>query len=92
MVSTTVSAAAAGGCSVVHAVQSQWPGGFTAAAAITNLGAATSGWTLGFDFPDTGQKRTQGWSAEWTQAGTRVTAAGLSWDGSLGTNASTAIG
>ena len=64
-------AAAATGCSVTYTVQSQWPGGFTANVAITNLGDAVSSWTLAFDFPNAGQKVTQGWGATWTQSGTR---------------------
>jgi endoglucanase len=84
--------AAATGCSVTYTVQSQWSGGFTANVAITNLGAAVQGWTLTFDFPNTSQKVTQGWSATWTQSGTRVSATDMNWNGPLGTGASTSIG
>jgi hypothetical protein len=84
--------AAATGCSITYTVQSQWPGGFTSDVAITNLGDAMSNWTLTFDFPNTGQKVTQGWSATWAQSGTRASAASMSWNGSLGTGASTTIG
>ncbi|MFC5059923.1 cellulase family glycosylhydrolase [Saccharothrix xinjiangensis] len=80
------------GCSVSYAVQSRWPGGFTAQVSITNVGSPVSGWTLAFDFPDAGQRVSQGWSATWAQSGARVTAAGTGWNGSLGTNASTTIG
>ncbi|KUL42071.1 cellulase family glycosylhydrolase [Actinoplanes awajinensis] len=85
-------AAADTGCSVTYTVQSQWPGGFTADVGITNLGSAVTGWTLAFDFPSTAQKVNQGWSATWAQSGARVTAASASWNGSLGTGASTSIG
>ena len=92
----TLPAGAAGiGCSVNYTVQSQWPGtpgGFTAAVTLTNLGSPLSGWNLVFDFPTSTQQVTQGWSATWSQAGTRVTAASMSWNGALGTNASTSIG
>jgi endoglucanase len=84
--------AAATGCSITYTVQSQWQGGFTSDVAITNLGDAMSNWTLTFDFPNTSQKVTQGWSATWTQSGTRASAASMSWNGSLGTGASTTIG
>ena len=50
--STLPAAAAATGCAVTYTVQSQWPGGFTANVAVTNLGAAVSSWTLAFDFPE----------------------------------------
>ncbi|OON32434.1 cellulose-binding protein, partial [Micromonospora sp. Rc5] len=89
---TFPAAAAATGCSVAYTVQSQWTGGFSGNIAITNLGSAVTGWTLTFDFPTSGQQVTQGWSATWSQSGTRVSAASLSWNGSLGTGGSTAIG
>src|SRR5581483_3119303 len=73
-------------------VQSQWPGGFTGSVVITNLGSALTGWSLAFDFPDAGQKVTQGWNATWSQSGRHVTAASVGWNGDLGTNASTTIG
>jgi endoglucanase len=89
---TLPASAAATGCAVTYTVQSQWPGGFTANVAITNLGSALTSWTLTYDFPDAGQKVTQGWSATWTQSGARVSAASMNWNGSLGTGASTSIG
>src|SRR5579859_5008120 len=85
-------AAASGGCSVTYVVQNQWPGGFTGNVAVTNLGSPITGWTLTFDFPTAAQSVSQGWNATWSQSGTRVTATSLSWNGSLGTNASTTIG
>src|SRR5688500_12139750 len=91
-VATLPASAATTGCSVSYTVQSQWPGGFTAAVAIENLGSAVTSWTLAYDFPTTGQKINQGWSASWAQAGTRVTANNASWNGSLGTGATTSIG
>ncbi|GGM51675.1 endoglucanase [Micromonospora sonchi] len=87
----TTSAMAATGCSVTYTTNS-WSGGFTASVTITNLGDAVSSWTLGFSFPDGGQRVTQGWSATWSQSGRAVTAQNLSWNGSLGTGASTNIG
>src|SRR3954447_948425 len=84
--------AAAAGCQVTYQVSGQWQGGFQGDVAITNLGDPVSSWTLGFDFPTAAQKVTQGWSATWTQSGAHVTAAGMSWNGSLGTGASTSIG
>jgi hypothetical protein len=86
------STAAATGCSVTYKVQSQWTGGFTADVAITNLGPAVPDWTLTFDFPTSDQKVVQGWSANWAQSGTRISAASLSWNGALSTGASTSIG
>nr|MDT0658982.1 cellulase family glycosylhydrolase [Micromonospora sp. DSM 115978] len=84
--------AATTGCSVTYTVQSQWPGGFSSNVAITNLGSPITSWTLAFSFPNTSQRVSQGWSATWSQSGARVSATSLSWNGSLGTGGSTAIG
>jgi hypothetical protein len=87
----TSAPAASAGCSVAYAVQSQWPGGFTASVAITNLGAPVSSWSLTWDF-GAGQQVTQGWNATYSQSGTTVTAASASWNGSLATNGTATIG
>ncbi len=85
------SSAASAGCSVAYTVSSQWPGGFTAGLAITNLGSPLSSWTLTWNFT-AGQQVTQGWSATYTQSGTQVTAVNESWNGSLATGGSATIG
>ena len=85
------SSAASAGCSVSYTVTSQWPGGFNANVAITNLGSPLTSWTLTWDFA-AGQQITQGWSATYSQAGTKVTAVNASWNGALATNGSAAIG
>src|SRR5690349_19394875 len=51
---------AATGCQVTYQIGGQWPGGFTANIAITNLGDAVAGWTLGWSFT-AGQAVTQAW-------------------------------
>jgi hypothetical protein len=83
-------AQAAVSCDVVYAT-SDWGSGFSANVTIRNLGDPINGWTLGFAFPGN-QRVTQGWSANWTQSGTQVTATSLSYNGNLGTGASTGIG
>jgi cellulose 1,4-beta-cellobiosidase len=83
--------AAASGCTVQYTA-SQWQGGLSASINITNLGAATTSWTLTFDFPAAGQAVQQGWSANWTQSGQHVTATSMSWNGALATGATTNIG
>ncbi|MFC4145907.1 cellulose binding domain-containing protein [Micromonospora mangrovi] len=81
-----------GGCAVTWSANS-WPGGFTATVTIRNTGStAIDGWKLGFDFPTTGQKVGQGWSATWKQSGVSVTAENLSYNGRLAPGASTSIG
>ncbi|MEH0983156.1 glycoside hydrolase family 6 protein [Micromonospora sp. CPCC 205556] len=92
LVAIPVTAAqAATQCSVDYTT-SDWPGGFTATVVIRNVGDPVSSWNLGFTFPDGGQKVQQGWSAKWSQTGQNVTATNESWNGALGTGASTSIG
>lgn len=81
---------AAPSCDVVYATN-DWNTGFTANVTVTNLGDPVTSWTLTFDFPGN-QRITQGWSANWSQSGNRVTATNMSYNGNLGTGASTAIG
>ncbi|MEV1331944.1 glycoside hydrolase family 6 protein [Micromonospora costi] len=78
-------------CEVTYSTN-DWPGGFTANITVRNLGDPVNGWTLGWTFPDAGQRVQQGWSAEFSQSGSQVTARSLSYNGTLGTGASTSIG
>ncbi|GGS06061.1 cellulose 1,4-beta-cellobiosidase [Micromonospora fulviviridis] len=84
-------AQAAPACDVTYATN-DWGTGFTANVTIKNLGDAVTNWTLRFAFPNSTQKLTQGWSAKWGQSGSEVTATNESWNGNLGTGASTTIG
>lgn len=84
-------ASAATGCRVDYLVSSQWSSGFTAGVTITNLGDAVSSWNLTWAFP-AGQTVTQAWSATVTQSGAAVSARNASYNGSLGTGASTELG
>ena len=79
------SAHAASGCQVAYTLSSSWPGGFTAGISITNLGSPLTSWTLGFTLPGN-EVVGQGWSATYGQSGQKVTAANVSYNGSLGTN------
>lgn len=92
VIATLPASAAVTGCSVAYKVQSEWPGGFTADLAITNLGSPVRGWTATFDFPNSDQKVTNGWSATWAQSGTHVSATNLDWNGTLDTSGSASIG
>jgi hypothetical protein len=91
VLSGTASAATTG-CSVSYTITNQWQGGFQGGVNVTNLGSPLTSWTLAFDFPDVNQKLTQGWNATWTQSAAHVTAASLSYNGNLGTNATLALG
>ena len=80
---TTKTTTSTGSCKVVYTASS-WNTGFTASVKVTNTGTtALNGWTLGFSFAN-GQKVTQGWSADWSQSGTAVTAKNAAWNGTLG--------
>jgi lysophospholipase L1-like esterase len=85
-------AQAAAGCRVTYAVTSQWPGGFGASVAITNLGDPVTSWTLGFAFPSSGQTVTQLWNGVVSQSGADVTVRNAGWNGSLATGATTTVG
>jgi cellulase/cellobiase CelA1 len=51
---------------------------------IGNTGSTTvHGWRLTFAFPDPGQHITTGWSAQWSQSGTAVTAVPFAWNSDL---------
>ncbi|WP_221323125.1 cellulase family glycosylhydrolase [Actinoplanes sp. L3-i22] len=75
-------------CIVSYKVGEQWLGGFQGEVTVKNIGDPLDSWTLAFDFPDGGQKVTQGWGGTWHQSGTRVTAA----SGALATDASATLG
>ncbi|MET8153786.1 cellulase family glycosylhydrolase [Actinoplanes sp. NPDC005259] len=90
-VGAATGAAAAAGCRVAYAVQSQWSGGFTANVTVTNLGDPINGWRLGWAFPS-GQTVTQAWNATITASGAQVTAANVGYNAAIATNASTSFG
>ncbi|WP_317618939.1 glycoside hydrolase family 9 protein [Cellulomonas palmilytica] len=79
-----------GACTVTYTPNS-WNTGFTASVKITNSGTSALTWALAFDLT-AGQKLSSGWSADWAQSGTTVTAKGFSWNATLAPGASTEIG
>jgi hypothetical protein len=83
-------APAAGACSVNYQIN-QWSGGFTAAVALTNNGPQVSSWTLSWTFGGD-QHVTSFWNVTLTQTGQAASAASLSYNGQLGTGASTTFG
>jgi len=84
-------ASAAAGCSVNYRVTNQWPGGFGASVTVTNLGDPLSSWRLTWSF-GAGQTITQVWNATVSQSVAQVAAVNVSYNGGLGTNASTEFG
>jgi endo-1,4-beta-xylanase len=80
------------GACTVHDDINAWNTGLTANMTITNTGASPiNGWTLTFTLPG-GQVITQGWNAAYSPASGPVTAANLSYNGTLNVGASTTIG
>ncbi|GIJ35564.1 cellulase family glycosylhydrolase [Micromonospora sediminimaris] len=88
---TAGTAHAAAGCRVAYSAPSQWPGGFTANVAVTNLGDPLNGWRLTWTFPS-GQRVTQAWNATVTSSGNDVTASNVSYNAALGTNQTASFG
>jgi non-reducing end alpha-L-arabinofuranosidase len=88
---THLASAATAGCQVGYTVTSQWPGGFGASVAITNLGDPVSGWQLGWSF-GAGQAITQLWNGSYTQSGAQVTVTNASYNGAIGTGGSASFG
>jgi len=84
-------AQAAAGCGVTYSITSQWPGGFGATVAVTDLGDPVTSWRLTWTFA-AGQTITQAWSATVSQSGAAVTATNATWNGSLGTGQSASFG
>lgn len=85
-------ASAATSCSASYSTQSQWGGGFVASINVSNTGAsAITGWTVTFTFGGD-QKVTNSWNTTVSQSGENVTAANVSYNGSLGAGASTSLG
>ncbi|MEQ4304274.1 cellulose binding domain-containing protein [Plantactinospora sp. B6F1] len=88
---TMVASAAAAGCRVDYQVTNQWQGGFGASVSLTNLGDPVTGWSLTWAY-GAGQQVTQVWNATVSQSGGQVTASNVSYNGTIGTNASVSFG
>jgi chitodextrinase len=79
------------GCKVGY-VKNEWQGGFTANVTITNVGTTTiSGWTLTWAFAGD-QHITSFWNAAVTQTGANVSAANMSYNGTINPGGNTAFG
>ena len=90
-VAVTTTSASSASCAVTYQAN-DWGTGLSANVAITNTGtAAVNGWTLAFTWPGN-QQITQGWSATWSQASSRVTATNLAWNASIAPSATVNIG
>ncbi|MFF3331691.1 PHB depolymerase family esterase [Streptomyces sp. NPDC002888] len=80
-----------GGCKVTASTNA-WSTGLTGSVTLTNTGTtAINGWKLGFTLPS-GQSITNGWGATYSPASGAVTAANVSYNGTIAPNASVTIG
>ena len=80
-----------GSCQVTYQGNG-WNTGVSANVRVKNTGStALNGWTLEFTFPS-GQHLDQGWSAEWSQSGAKVTAKNAAWNGSIAPGGTVDIG
>ncbi|MEU8280301.1 cellulose binding domain-containing protein [Microbispora bryophytorum] len=71
---------------------SSWNSGFTASISITNTGtSAINGWTLNFTLPS-GQSITSGWNATYSPSSGQVSAANVSYNGTIAPGATVDIG
>ncbi|WP_306746361.1 rhamnogalacturonan lyase family protein [Saccharothrix yanglingensis] len=84
-------ASAAPGCKVDYTVQNKWPGGFTAAVTVTNLGDPVDGWRLTWAFPGT-ERYGQGWNAEFAASGASVTASNVDFNRQVPTGGTVTFG
>ncbi len=89
--SVSASPSRAGGCSATYTTVGFWPGGFQGEVTVRAGSAPISGWTARWTLAS-GQTITQLWGGALTVSGTSVTVKNLSWNGSLGANATTTLG
>ncbi|GAA4937744.1 lytic polysaccharide monooxygenase [Streptomonospora halophila] len=95
-VSVTTGGGGSGGgpaeCTVDYSIANEWSGGYTANVSMTNEGdSALQDWSVAWDFAD-GSTVTNGWSAQFAQEGTRVTASNTDWNGDVAAGASVSFG
>jgi cellulose 1,4-beta-cellobiosidase len=83
---TATEAQAAAGCQIGYTVTNQWPGGFGASLAITNLGDPITSWTLRWTYAN-GQTVTQLWNGNVTQSGANVTVTNMSYNNAIASGA-----
>ncbi len=80
------------GCTATYQVTSTWGGGFQAAVTVANKSSSPiNGWTVNWTFTS-GESISQVWNATQTTSGSTVTAKNVSWNGSVGANATASFG
>jgi endoglucanase len=88
---TTTNPPTTGACSATMAINNSWPGGFQATVTVRAGTAAISGWTVRWTLAG-GQTIADLWNGDRTVSGSSVTVRNMSYNGSLGANATTTFG
>jgi lysophospholipase L1-like esterase len=90
--STSPTPTGGGACTATYRIVGQWAGNFQGEVTVRNGSSTTStGWLVTLTFAN-GQQVTQSWNTTLTQSGSVVTARNVSYNGSLGSGASTLFG
>ena len=80
-------------CAVKVTTTSDWGNGYAGNVDITNTGSEpVDGWTLGFSYPRPWLSFRGGWNANWTAAGTSVSASNVDWNASIAPGATISVG
>ncbi|PMR61635.1 esterase [Verrucosispora sp. ts21] len=82
---------ATGACSATYQVTNSWSGGFQGEVTVTAGSAAIRSWRVTWTYAN-GQQVSQAWNATLSSSGSTVTATNVSYNGSLGSGASTTFG
>jgi hypothetical protein len=70
-----------------------WGSRLNAEITVRNTGTTTiDGWTLTVDYPEAAVTLTSGWSADWTQTGSRLTGTGKPWNKVILAGSATQVG
>jgi hypothetical protein len=88
---TTTPPPPAGACTATYATVGSWPGGFQGEVTVRAGTSGINGWTTRWTLAG-GQTISQLWNGTLTVSGSSVNVKNLSWNGSLGANASTTFG
>ena len=82
---------ATGACMASYRTVNSWPGGFQGEVTVTAGSSAINGWTATWSLA-AGQTISQLWSGTLTTSGSIATVRNVSWNGALGTGATTTFG
>ncbi|MGJ6966532.1 cellulose binding domain-containing protein [Streptosporangium sp. G11] len=70
-----------------------WSSGLNAEITVRNTGTtAINGWTLTIDYPTSAVRLVSGWSADWIQAGSRITGTNKPWNKVIPAGSATHVG